>query len=55
MIKNIKIFDVIGKEVRNVNPKNDTTTIDASALSDGTYFAKILTEDHSETIKLIKN
>ena len=55
LIKNIKIFDVIGKEVRNVNPKNDTTTIDASALSDGTYFAKILTEDNSETIKLIKN
>ena len=55
IIKNIKIFDVLGKEIKNINPKNDTATIDASALSNGNYFAKIVTENNSETIKLIKN
>ena len=50
-IKNIKIFDVLGKQIMKINAE----TIDASALSNGIYFAKVSTEDNSETIKLIKN
>lgn len=50
-IKNIKIFDVLGKQIMNVN----TEIIEASALSKGIYFAKVATENSTETIKLIKN
>lgn len=55
VIKNIKIFDVLGNQIINANPNTNSATIDSSVLTKGIYFAKIAGEDTLETIKLIKN
>lgn len=55
IIQNIKIFDVFGKELINVNPKNTASTVETSGISTGTYFAKVVTDGNTETIKLLKN
>lgn len=55
VIKNIEIFDLLGKQVINFTPKNNSSTINASDLTNGIYFANISGEDTLETLKLIKN
>lgn len=55
LINNIRIFDILGKEIININPKNNNANVDVSALSSGIYLAKIATDINSETVKLIKN
>ena len=55
MITSIQIVDVLGKVVRNVIPNSTATSIDASFLMSGMYFAKISSANGTETIKLIKN
>lgn len=50
-IVSIQVIDMLGKTVINTN----NTTIDASALSNGVYFAKVSSATATETVKLIKN
>ena len=61
-IKNatITIFDVIGKNVKNIPLNNsqqgkNTITIDLSELKTGTYFCKLKSSDGLQIVKLIKN
>ncbi|TPV33394.1 T9SS type A sorting domain-containing protein [Paucihalobacter ruber] len=54
-ITNITVFDILGKQVVNINPNAAEAVIDASSLRDGLYLAKISTENGSQTVKLIKN
>ena len=54
IIDNIAIFDVTGKMVRNVSPKNTAASIDGSLLSAGLYFAKIASQNGVKTIKIVK-
>ncbi|TPV33395.1 T9SS type A sorting domain-containing protein [Paucihalobacter ruber] len=54
-ITNITVFDILGKQVVNINPNAAEAVIDASNLRDGLYLAKISTENGSQTVKLIKN
>jgi hypothetical protein len=54
-ITNIIVFDILGKQVININPNGEEAVIDASNLKDGLYLAKISTVNGSQTVKLIKN
>ncbi len=54
IIESIQIVDNTGKIIRSVAPKNNKTTIDASGLAKGYYFAKVTTTSETSTIKLIK-
>lgn len=55
IIENIQVFDVLGKTVINLNPKTNESSIDASVLNSGIYFAKITTSSSAKTIKLIRS
>ena len=50
-IANIQIVDLLGKVVVNTT----STTVDASALTTGIYFAKVNTANATATVKVIKN
>lgn len=51
----IKVYDILGKQVISINPENTEAIIDASNLKDGLYLAKISTVNGNKTVKLIKN
>ncbi len=60
--KNVSIFiiDVVGKEVKNISTKTlqsgkNKITVDLSELNNGIYFCKMIADNKSLTIKLIKN
>lgn len=53
-IMQIEIIDMLGKSVLNINPNNFETTINASSLNSGLYFARIKTESGINSVKLIK-
>ena len=55
IITSIQIVDILGKVVRNIIPNTTATSIDASSLMSGMYFAKINSDSGTETVKLIKN
>lgn len=54
-ITSIQLFDVTGKQINTLQPNAMNAAIDASSLSKGIYFANILTQSGSKTVKLIKN
>lgn len=51
VISSIQIVDMLGKVVAT----STSTTVDASALTTGVYFAKVATATATETIKVVKN
>lgn len=55
IIKSIQLVDVLGKQVLSITPNTSVAKIDASQLNNGLYFANIVSENGSSTIKLIKN
>jgi hypothetical protein len=50
-ITSIQVVDMLGKVVAT----STSTTVDASALTRGVYFAKVATATATETIKVVKN
>jgi hypothetical protein len=50
-ITSIQVVDMLGKVVAT----STSTTVDASALTTGVYFAKVATATATETIKVVKN
>lgn len=54
-INDVKVFDVLGKQVMSVKPNSTEVELNASALPKGLYFAKMTTELGTGSIKLIKN
>lgn len=54
-ITSVRLFDVAGKQIKALQPNDLNAVIDASALSNGIYFANVLTESGSKTVKLVKN
>ena len=50
----IKVFDVLGKVVVLLTPNTTETTIDASSLKSGLYFAQIKTQTGINSIKLVR-
>jgi starch-binding outer membrane protein SusE/F len=55
VIKSVQIVDVLGKVVMTNSSLSNELDIDASALKSGVYFARIATENATETVKLVKN
>ena len=55
-ITDITIYNVLGKQVKNIQPKSLQATIDISDLSSGIYFARVASSSDKakSTIKLIK-
>jgi hypothetical protein len=51
VITSIQVVDMLGKVVAT----STSTTVDASALTTGVYFAKVATASATETIKVVKN
>jgi len=51
----ISVVDALGKTVINVTPNSLETTIDASSLSSGVYFARVTSDNKTQTVKLVKN
>lgn len=54
-ITSVRLLDITGKQLKMVEPDDLTAVIDASELSAGIYFANVLTEGGSKTVKLVKN
>ncbi|MBO6879240.1 T9SS type A sorting domain-containing protein [Winogradskyella sp.] len=54
-INSIEIFDLLGKQVMELEPNKTDVKIDASELNVGVYLAKIYSENGTKTIKLVKN
>ncbi|MDH7911655.1 T9SS type A sorting domain-containing protein [Winogradskyella sp. SYSU M77433] len=54
-ITSIEVFDILGKQVLELNPNSKNVAIEAGNLVDGVYLAKINSSKESKTIKLIKN
>ena len=54
-ITSIEVYDVLGKLVMRTTPNALHTKLDASQLNKGIYLAKIASDSHVSTYKLIKN
>ncbi|WP_430467396.1 T9SS type A sorting domain-containing protein [Winogradskyella ouciana] len=54
-INSIEIFDLLGKQVMELEPNKTDVKIDASELNVGVYLAKVYSENGTKTIKLVKN
>ncbi|GEP51476.1 hypothetical protein FNO01nite_21480 [Flavobacterium noncentrifugens] len=54
LIDSVQFYDVSGKIIHSETVKNIKTTIDLSFLSNGLYFAKVISDGKSKTFKLIK-
>ena len=53
-ITDIRLYDVLGKEVLNMQPNSLEATVDGQNLSNGLYFAKVTAVSGSQTIRLVK-
>ncbi len=53
-IQSVRIVDVLGKTVGNVSAATADVVFNASALQTGVYFAQIITESATATVKLLK-
>ncbi|MDG1714911.1 T9SS type A sorting domain-containing protein [Lacinutrix sp.] len=54
VINTISVYDILGKQVISVSPNTLETSIDASNLKTGVYFARIDGVNGSKTVKLIR-
>ncbi|WP_412561692.1 T9SS type A sorting domain-containing protein [Winogradskyella sp. MIT101101] len=54
-INSIEVFDILGKQVMQLEPNTTEVMVDASELNVGVYLAKISSEKGTKTIKLVKN
>ncbi|NNM22768.1 MAG: T9SS type A sorting domain-containing protein [Flavobacteriaceae bacterium] len=55
VILEIKVTNLTGKIVQEVQPRNTNHTLDLSGLSTGIYFAEVIAEGQNKILKLIKN
>lgn len=55
VISSIQIIDIVGKTILIRNTASNEIIIDATSFPQGIYFAKIATDNVSQTVKVIKN
>lgn len=55
IMSSIVLYDVLGKQILSLTPNALNSSIDASGISKGIYFAKISSNGGNNTFKLIKN
>ncbi len=53
-IKNVAVYDILGKRVLSMTPNSTESKIDATALRTGVYFARIEGANGSKTIRLVR-
>jgi len=53
-IKQIEVFDILGKRVKTIKSDNTDVQVDLSDLSSGTYMVQLRTETKSQFIKVVK-
>ena len=53
-INTVAVYDILGKKVMSLTPHANEIVIDASSLKTGMYFAKIVGDNGSKTVKLIR-
>lgn len=53
-IQNIRVIDILGKEVMRLSPNNEEAMINGTGLNSGIYFAQIETLLGVDSVKLIK-
>jgi len=53
-INSIEVYNMLGQNVLSLRPNAAETTIDMSGLSVGTYVLKVIAENLSRTVKIIK-
>lgn len=53
-INQIDVYNVLGQQVLSVKGTSNQMNIDISALPSGTYMAKVISDNASKTVKLIK-
>lgn len=54
-IENVEVFDMLGRRLLNLGFAQNDVEVDVTALKNGIYFIKILSNGISETRKIIKN
>jgi len=54
-ITSVQLTDITGKQIKTIKPNDLNVAIDASELANGIYFANVISENGSKTIKLVKN
>lgn len=54
-VSDVSLFNTFGQQVGALNSVSNNCTFDMSSLADGLYFVKIITEEHTKTIKVIKS
>jgi len=55
VLNSVSVYDVLGKNVINLEPNTNEVEIDATTFKTGLYFARIESVNGTKTIKLIKN
>ncbi len=53
-ITSVHVYDMLGRSVYAKATSSNDVSVNASALSKGTYFAKVSTENGTSTVKLVK-
>lgn len=54
-LNEIKLYNSIGQELKNIKPNKANANIDLSSLSAGFYFLKVTTDNDSGVYKIVKN
>ena len=54
-IYQVRVFNMMGQEIQNLNVNQDRVTIDLAAQPSGFYFIEIMSEQGVETKKIVKN
>ncbi len=53
-IQNVAVYNMLGQEVLRTVPNSVNSDVDMSGLQSGTYFVKVMIENTTKTIKVIK-
>ena len=53
-IQNVAVYNMLGQEVLRTAPNTVNSDVDMSGLQSGTYFVKVMIENATKTIKIIK-
>lgn len=55
IISKIVVYDILGKQIMELQPDEATTRVDLTAMASGHYLAQVSTENGTRTLKLVKN
>lgn len=53
-ITSVQVYDISGRQIRNMNPNSNLVTVDLSDLATSVYVVKVFANDTSSEIKVVK-